>query len=204
MNRNSSIALFGAVFAVSIGLMGVNGVFSMPTGITTGTDYQEQSGNILGHVTLVAQDSSGNIKAYRQMDNVVTNVGRTCTAQAVFGGLSSSNCQTRGAFQYIGIGSATATELTADTGLGASIAGYPPQVRTTYSLSNSTGATGGIAVMSTTYGFTNTQTVAEADLQDSASTGASLQHTFAHKAISPTIGVASGDTLTVTWTITTG
>ena len=73
MNRNSSIALFGAVFAVSIGLMGANGVFSMPTGITTsGTNYHENAGNLLGHVTMVAQDPSGNIKAYRQMDNVVT------------------------------------------------------------------------------------------------------------------------------------
>ena len=204
MNRNSSIALFGAVFAVSIGLMGINGVFSMPSGVSSDTNYQEQLGNTLGHVTLVAQDSSGNIKAYRQMDNVVTNVGRTCTAQAVFGGLAASNCQPRAAFQYIGIGSATATETTADTGLGASIAGYPPQVRTTYTLQNSTGATGGIAVMSTTYGFTNTQTIAEADLQDSTGTANTAQHTFAHKAISPTIGVASGDTLTVTWTINTG
>lgn len=82
MNRNSSIALFGAVFVVAVGLMGANGVFSMSSGIigTSGTNYHENAGNLLGHVTLVAQDPSGNIKAYRQMDNVVTQVGRTCTA----------------------------------------------------------------------------------------------------------------------------
>ena len=50
----------------------------------------------------------------------------------------------------------------------------------------------------------SSQTVGEADLQDAAATTAALEHAFARKAITPTIGVNSGDTLTVTWTIYTG
>ena len=209
MNRNSSIALFGAVFAVSIGLMGANGVFSMPTGITTsGTNYQEHSGNLLGHVTLVAQDPSGNIKAYRQMDNVVTQVGRTCTAADLFG--TAAQCTPRGNFQYIGIGSLSRAEVTSDTSLDSYIPGSPPQARTTYVLTNSSSSTnaggtyGATAVQTTSFIFSSTQTVGEANLQDAAATTAATEHTFARKAITPTIGVNSGDTLTVTWTIYTG
>jgi ABC-type dipeptide/oligopeptide/nickel transport system ATPase subunit len=217
MNRNSSIALFGAVFVVAVGLMGSNGVFSMPTsGIigTSGTNYHENAGNMLGHVTMIAQDPSGNIKAYRQMDNVVTNVGRTCTAQSLFGYDSvnhvGGNCQPRASFQYIGIGSLSRAEVTSDTSLDSYIVGSPPQARTTYLLTNSSSSTnaggtyGATAVQTTSFIFSSPSTIGEADLQDAAATTAALEHAFARKAITPTIGVNSGDTLTVTWTIYTG
>ena len=148
------------------------------------------------------------------MDNVVTNIGRTCTAQALFGSTSvaAGNCQPRGNFQYIGIGTDSHSEITADTGLGNGISsvnlasGFSnPQARSVYTLTNSTGATGAIAAQTTSFLFSGSQTIAEADLQDATSTGNTAnQHTFARKAISPGIGVNSGDTLTVTWTITTG
>ena len=211
MNRNSSIALFGAVFAVSVVFMGANGVFSMPSGITTtGTNYQEDAGKFLGHVTMVAQDPSGNIKAYRQMDNVVTNIGRTCTGAALFGTATttgSPGCYPRGNFQYIGIGSNSQTETTTDQSLYGYIAGSAPQTRAIYTLTNSTDSpttVGGVAVQTTSFLFSSSQTVGEADIQDSAGTSTSLEHAFARKAINPTISVNSGDTLTVTWTITTG
>ena len=155
MNRNSSIALFGAVFVVAVGLMGANGVFSMPTsGIigTSGTNYHENAGNLLGHVTMIAQDPSGNIKAYRQMDNVVTQVGRTCTAADLFG--STVQCTPRGGFNYIGIGSLSRAEVTSDTSLDSYVVGSPPQKETSYVLTNSSSSTnaGG------TYGATAVQT----------------------------------------------
>ncbi len=170
MNRNSSIALFGAVFVVAVGLMGANGVFSMSSGIigTSGTNYHENAGNLLGHVTLVAQDPSGNIKAYRQMDNVVTQVGRTCTAASLFGTVQSSGSdagcwprgtQASGEFQYIGIGSLSRAEVTSDTSLDSYIPGSPPQARTSYILTNSSSSTnaggtyGATAVQSTSFIF---------------------------------------------------
>jgi hypothetical protein len=210
MNRNSSIALFGAVFAVAVGLMGSNGVFSMPTtGIisSSGTNYHENAGNLLGHVTMIAQDPSGNIKAYRQMDNVVTQVGRTCTAADLFG--STAQCTPRGGFNYIGIGSLSRAEVTSDTSLD-SYSSLAPQKETSYVLTNSSSSTnaggtyGATAVQTTSFIFGNSQTVGEADLQDAAGETAGSEHAFARKAITPTIGVNSGDTLTVTWTIYTG
>ena len=133
---------------------------------------------LLGHVTMVAQDPSGNIKAYRQMDNVVTNIGRTCTAAALFGTATTSGspgCYPRGDFQYIGIGSKSKTEITTDTSLDAYIAGSPPQARTIYTLTNSSTrqsrrTVGGIAVQTTSFLFSASQTVGEANLQDSAGT----------------------------------
>src|SRR6266850_5301696 len=127
MNHKSTTVLLGAVFAVTIGIMGLNGVFSIPSGIVTTTTDANAGVNLLGHVTVIVNGQDGEIKAYRQMDNIVTLVGRTCASASIFG--NQPQC-TAGTFQYIAIGTATQTELSSDTGL------YIPtqkNIRTTYS-----------------------------------------------------------------------
>ena len=198
MNHKATTALLGAALVATIGIMGFNGVFSIPSGIVTTTTGNNGGGeNLLGHVTVIVSDQDGKIKAYRQMDNVVTNVGRTCTSSALFG--TTTQC-TASTFQYIGIGTGTASEVTSNTGL---VAETQRAVRSTYSVTNSTGGTGGIATQSATFGFSASQAIAESGIFDTtASTG--LGHDFARKTISPVVNVLSGDTLTVTWSVTTG
>jgi hypothetical protein len=199
MNRNSIIAILGAAFAVSIGLMGLNGVFSMPSGAPA-TTYSggEKS---LGHLEVVDKDSSGNIKAYRQTDNVVTLVGRTCTSVLVFGTTAALQCNqgaTSQTFSYIAIGSGSTAATTADSTLVNSLSSAQ---RSGYTVTNSTvtPTVGAIAAQSVVFSFVASNTVAESGIFDTTSGG----HLYARQTIAP-IGVNPGDTLTITWKITTG
>jgi hypothetical protein len=199
MNRNAKVALFGAVFAVSVGMLGLNGVFSMPSatlGTATSSHGQEP---LLGHLTIVEKDQNGNVKAYRQSDNVVTQVGRTCTAAALFG--SAVQCANIGTYQFIGVGTNSVSETSSDTALFGLIS---KTTRTGYTLTNSTASIGGIASESALFTFAASSTVAESGLFDSTATPNTQSHMFARKAITPPIAVNNGDTVTVTWSITTG
>ncbi|MBI1827902.1 MAG: hypothetical protein HY222_07875 [Thaumarchaeota archaeon] len=207
MNRNSTIALLGIAIVASVGMMGVNGFLAMPSTETASTNTVANGGeNMLGHITVVAKDSQGNVKSYRQMDNVVSFVGRTCTAAALFGQpttAGTNNCNP-GTFKYIGIGSVSTVELSSDTGLNA-----PTFVTTRTgadSITNSTNGAGAVTTQSASFtmGSGSTTQVGEADLADASSTSNGAVHMFAHKSIVPVINTVSGDTLTVTWTVTTG
>lgn len=211
MKQNSTIALSAMVIVLTVGLLGVNGVFTMPsekanTNLQTGY-------NTLGHVTLVLKDPNGDIKAYRQTDNVVTYVGRTCTAVMVFGAPSTKQCdqgqngvdsttEAIKPFKYIGIGSSGTTETSADTTLNSAISVL---ARNGYLITNSTATTGGVASESAIFTFPSPNTVFESGIFDSNTAGnAANDHMYAHKALSSSIAVNTGDTLTITWTVTTG
>ena len=67
----------------------------------------------LGHVELVAKDADGNIKAYRQTDNIVVNIGKTCAAERIFGASGNSTGACAGgatAFDWIGLGTSGTAE----------------------------------------------------------------------------------------------
>ena len=199
MNRNSSIALLGAVLAVSVGLMGTSGVFSMPNSVAT-SESNTDGGKLLGHLTVTVKDPQGNIKAYRQMDNTVVNTGKICTIAAAFGTPASSCAVAPGGFQYIGVGIGATSEQTSQTQLTTE---QVRNARSTVTTVNATGATGAQVVQSATFGFgTNNLSIQESGIFDNANIGSG--HMFSRKLISPTVNVNIGDTLTVTWTITAG
>ena len=195
MKPYKTIALVGVVFAVTLGMLGANGLLATPFVIAnTATSTINGDIPLKGHVTLVVSDPEGKIRAYRQMDNLVVNVGETCTGARLFG--DSANC-TGNLFNYVAIGTATAAELTANTALGAEILSRIQD--TTNVQANSTGP-GATSQLGVTFTATGNAAVAESGLFDASTSG----HMFARKLISPVVNVVSGDQLTITWTVTTG
>lgn len=195
MKRYTTIALTGIVFAVTLGMLGANGFLAAPFGITETTTTMNGGIPMKGHLTLVLYNADGAIKAYRQMDNIVVNGGKDCTSSKLFG--TDTECATPGTFNYIAIGTGTGSELTTNTALGTEIGS---RVQDTTNAITGAGAIGSQSVLSSLFTATSTQTIAESGIFDASTAG----NMFARKLISPTVNVASGDTLTVTWTITAG
>jgi len=198
MKPYKTIALVGVVFALTIGMLGANGLLATPFVIAnTATSTINGDIPLKGHVTLVVSDPEGKIKAYRQMDNLVVNVGETCTGSHLFGDDPVTPKCSVSTFNYIAIGTGTASELTGDITLGAQI--LTRLQDTSNVLTNSTG-TGATSQLGVTFTATGNAAVAESGIFD-ASSGS---HMFSRKLISPVVNVVSGDQLTITWTITTG
>ena len=193
--KRYTIALMAVAFAVTIGMLGANGLLATPFVIAkTATSTMNGDIPLKGHVTLVVNSPDGKIKAYRQMDNVVVNVGETCTGARLFG--DSANCGAN-LFNYIAIGTGAGAELTSNTSLGTETLSRVQDLANVQTNSTGPGAT---SQLSSTFTATTTASIAESGLFDASSVG----HMFARKLISPTVNVISGDQLTVTWTITTG
>ena len=198
MKPYKTIALVGVVFAVTLGMLGANGLLATPFVIAnTATSTINGDIPLKGHVTLVVSDPEGKIKAYRQMDNLVVNVGETCTGSLLFGDDPANHLCNASIFNYVAVGTGTATETTADTALGAQILSRIQDTSNTQTNSTGPGATSKLGV---TFTATGNAAVAESGLFDASASG----HMFARKLISPVVNVVSGDQLTITWTITTG
>jgi len=80
MKQGLSYAFFGTVVAVAAGLFGAYGIpdFSQTETSSFASAY------ILGHVTYTVTDENGNIKAYRQLDNIIVDQGEDCAATLLF------------------------------------------------------------------------------------------------------------------------
>ncbi len=224
MKTTSMIALIAVISAVSIGIISMNGFSAIP--LVTAS-VSPESGTIMGHVEYILRDADGNIKTYAQGDNMVVNKGDDCVIGYAFqtsaaGG--SDNCTTNSnGFRFIGIGNATLTVDAADTTLkdggSTSIANTTGGLMAVKSDSDTVGTAssdGGTVVIATETPFaftaTNATTVTAAGLFDATcpiwSSGgmcsgyASPMNMFSAQTIS--VAVASGDSLSVTWTITVG
>jgi len=79
MKDGLNYALFGTVVAVAAGLFGAYGIPDF-----TQTESSFASAQMLGHVTYTVTDADGNIKAYRQLDNIIVNDGEDCAARLLF------------------------------------------------------------------------------------------------------------------------
>jgi hypothetical protein len=168
-------------------------------------------------LVLEVRDQDGNLKDYKQSDNVITNTGENCVSKAIFRPslyrTGTTNAVCTGAitqpFAYIALGIGTTAEAPTDnnmetqtsaTGLGIALGSI--------TFTNSTGAgsgTNGAAKVVIARTFTNTSggtvNIAEAGLFND--TASSTNGMFAHKVFTP-IAVANNDQLTVTWTINFG
>ena len=213
-DKLSTIALV-AIVAVSAGLIGYA---SSPSEQVNPATSFVSSALVSGHMQLELRDSDGNIKAYRQTDNVITKGGENCASKALFaptsyntGGAQLGSCT--GAvtqpFSFIALGTGTATETNDDADMQTQTAATGLAIAPgAVTFTNSTGGSGQgttAAVISIANTFTNTSggtvTVSEAGLfNDTASLTNGM---FAHKTFTGIV-VNSGDSLQVTWAINIG
>lgn len=222
MKRNTSTILLGMSVAIVAGLLGSTTFGVLGTSPAPQADVNT-SALISGHVVTTLTDSEGNIKAYRQSDNLIVNQGENCVLKMLFattGGAASGNTVCTGAntsgFRYISIGNSTDTVNSADyklhnpynaTGGVSSLARKFSSVSTT-GWTNSTGSGAGTTasvVMTATFtnGQTGSQTVSESGLFNDTETNANTDAMFARQTFTG-ITMNSGDSLTVQWTISVG
>lgn len=224
MNRHTTYALFGVTFALVAGMMiGGNTLFAQPSGLVAQDTTPTRDGmNISGHVTTIAADANGNIKAYRQTDNVVVNTGKDCVTKLLFGGSGSrgsltgtNTCKGTNSAPWtaiaVGNRSGTITVGTANYTLTSEPAsnsnGLNRQLGTT-SFTNATGTASSITTIQTTFGpltglSSGGTQITESGLFNSTTVKDTAATMFAHQAIS-SIALNNGDSLTIKWTINVG
>lgn len=116
MKKITTIVLFVGIFAVAAGIIGLSGNSATPLIIAAAPQSQEQFG-ILGHVEYKVMDSSGNVIQYMQGDNIITNDGKSCVGQKMFGTNGKGSCFTdsitKNEFNYIGIGNGSSVAVSA-------------------------------------------------------------------------------------------
>ena len=216
--KQSKLALT-AVMVVAIGLTGANlvGGSLAPAEDTNPAKY----GNVddspfYGHVTIVHSDPAGNVLAYYQTDNAVTNEGKDCAVEILFGAAAfagNNNCPSSAAaddFDRIGLTNgesfpfdANATSLNtvdyADSGLAPAVAdsinGNTAAAGTDYTAST-IGAS--VDIVKTFTASDDTNPVDGAILYDGNDDAV-----FAAKEFT-LVTLNTSDTLQVTWTITLG
>lgn len=201
MKKLSDLGIMGISLSAVVSVLFATGALGFETQDGEPIIY-EQTG-FVGHLVLVQKDTDGNIKAYRQTDNIITNVGKACAAMEIFGqgtsnttGSQQTMCGGGGAnsglFNYVGLGTSSTSEAAGDTALGAATGSRGQD--TGVGLINGTGPTYAIIQPASFTGIS--ATIAESGLFD-ASTGG---HMFARKTFTG-IPLTSSDTLTVTWRV---
>ncbi len=173
-------------------------------GLTIGlaSDYVKDSPNALksgalalGHLTLTAYDENGNVIAYEQTDNTVTDLGDDCIARLVFAQTGGTGaCANENEFNTIHIGTATASFAETDSNLGAYNANTGPA---TVVITAASGG-GGAATLLTANFLDVSATIAEASIQESSTTSSDA---LALQSFSG-IPLGQNDDLTIQWTVT--
>ncbi len=227
MNRNTTYALFGVTFAlVASSMVGSNLLSTQSYGLVAQDTTPSSDGmKITGHVTTIATDADGHIKAYRQSDNLVVDVGKNCVTRLLFGGgigtgrglsVGTNDCVggLNAPWTVIAVGNRTAAPTIAGTDhLLASEPngtnnGLNRQLSTSLSWTNSTGAggTSSSTVIQTTFGPISGLRAAGTQVTESGlfnSTTIAASGMFAHQAIT-SLALNNGDSITIKWTINVG
>ena len=134
MKQGLNYALFGAVLAISAGLIGAYGLPGF-SGVSDTTGLA--AAQMLGHITITHTDADGNILGYQQTDNIIVDTGESCAVKRLFGRsgegvvtptentltLSCNIDMNTGVFDVIAIGNKTGTGFvtSGDTALGSEI-----------------------------------------------------------------------------------
>lgn len=215
MKSDKRTLFLGVALVVVAGLFtanvsGLMSVKAVPVAKTMGAT----GAYMTGHVTTILTDSVGNVKEYRQSDNVIVNNGENCVSKSLFQAGAGSGTGTSvciGAlttpFDVIAVGTSTTKANGTDTTLGNELtgSGFASGVATTKTWTNSSGTAGNSAatiVLAKT--FTNSGTsvqIAESGLFND--TVASTNGLFARQNFTA-ITVGNGDSLTVQWTVNIG
>lgn len=209
MNKLTTIVLFGAVFAVS--MAGVTAAMAIATPLSVGAVTPGPMSNgvyFLGHVTLTATDADGNVFAYIQTDNHLTNRGENCIAESIFnldgtgsgdscGGTTAGTLAT-GGYRFIEIGTENTTPSQAFNGVQTRTAISTTQTPGfTQQASANAGSSQAIVTLSNTFNNVN------AIIRESAVVDADGGNSLAYQEFNP-ITLGASDNLTVDWVFTIG
>jgi len=211
MKRQTTLAMFGIVFAaaMALGMVSVSGFsHSMFLASTPETKVDSNVG-IFGHITLTATNPDGKIISYIQTDNLIVNRGENCVAETMFNvtTMGDNACIGKGVttdgFTFIAIGNGTVSVDVNDTKLAQEVnrtQDLDPKVDS----SSGTGDPGTSSALVTLEGiFTATEavTIEESGIFDAA--GEDAGNMLARKTFNP-ISLEKDDKLTVEWEITIG
>ena len=200
MSDKRAIYAIGAIVAAFALVLGT---VAGSTSFTTMSVSNQSPMQMSGHAIITLADADGNIKAYRQTDNVVTNNGRDCVADELFGTVGGPLCDdTLGTdFTFIGIGTGLGVFSIAE---GNAALGFEILTRTGTldSQSAATSGTGTIKTIKGVFTLTETATVDEVGLFDAADVAES--NMFSRLAISPVISGGEFDIITITYVVTVG
>jgi len=219
MKLNTTTLVLGVALAVVAGLFSST-IFGL---VGTKTDTQTNPSAVAmmtGHVETVVTDALGNVKEYRQSDNLIVNQGENCVLKMLFGanggasvgdGTNTCTGAITSGFRVIAIGNSSApatndqTSLINEYNATSGNAALARKTATLITLTNST-ATSGIsqatALLEAT--FTNggtTQSVTESGLFNDTNT--SIDGMFARQQFTA-VSLNNGDSLTVRWTVNIG
>jgi len=203
--RAKYIILASIIFVGIVGISHGQGLFELtdvkPSASTTSLGYA-------GHVSIVLQDSDGNIKLYKQQDNTVVRVGRDCAANLVFnagitpiGVPAFDDCEL---MIFMAIGSGSAPVDTMDTGLFDKTTNGNILLTIANTSTDPLKTFAAVAGNDATLTVLRTFTILEADSGESiAETGMFDENNnmFARTALFPPIPVTTDDKLTIEWTL---
>src|SRR5690348_5838532 len=122
MQLQKRIGLYGAIIALSIGVLGVYGFQSFNLGESQTSSINSEGSHIAGHVTMFVTDPDGKITSYRQSDNIIVNQGADCANKALFApssGITTSWAGSPGTFNVLALGTGTNGNARGDTALNA-------------------------------------------------------------------------------------
>lgn len=194
------VAIIGAIIAV--GAISATFAIGDTDNITKmSVNPIKSAAGMIGHVTLTAYDEYGNIKAYRQTDNVITNQMDDCLTELAFTVSSGQTCsETAGMFNRVALGSGSQTETESSTTLNSYIADADAVTGfTSAAMTTAAGTNGATLLITTNFALGSAFTVSEAALQaGSSTTGAAVE--AAIRDFTP-IGLGASDSLEVRWTI---
>ena len=191
-----------ALIALTVAAISSGGTFAImqddqPPQITN------DGAKIFGHLEIVARDADGNIKAYRQTDNLVVTNGLEAAAERLFGANHDTSSATIDVFDTIGVGTTDGGVSPGDEALTAQRAGKLED--SSVQTSGSDGAIIEVTFPASGSGSlqnaSGTTAIVESGLFDSTLNATSASNMFARQGFTA-INVGESDTLTVTWTIT--
>ena len=116
IQKNVALMFLGIVAISSGGALAVMQNTQAPSS-------QAESSSILGHVQFVLTDADGNVKAYRQTDNLVVTEGRNTIADLAFPNINANGNATDNKFSYIGIGTGSTAPAAGNIGEQTPISG---------------------------------------------------------------------------------
>lgn len=193
MKQATLIALLGIVSAAGLAAFST-GLFADSTTKST----LDSAAYMTGHLKLTAYDENGNVKAYRQTDNIVLNKGDDCMAELIFDNTGTDQCTQEQLFDVVHIG-------TGSDGSTSEGDAPPLPITCTTSINATTSAvtaasgTGGSQTLLTA-AFNNVgANIDEAALKDSVACGGG--NALAYQQFTE-IPLGANDDLTVEWTIT--
>jgi len=193
-----------AIGAIVAAFVLVIGMVAGSTSLTTMSVSSQDPMQMSGHVILTLADADGDIKAYRQTDNIIVRDGMDCSADLLFGDFTGNGlCSVAAFFTSIAIGSSDAALDISQAGLTTEVTSSTPAragvLDAELAATVSDGAKKTVkGVFSIGAGFD----VKEVGLFDSSTSNSG--NMFSRLLINPSIPVLSGDSVTITYVVEVG